>query len=133
LNIEEQRNELIKVIQRCLVFGHHILIDTGKIVFLFDIDQHYIFDIELLEKLRNDENYKDFFTKMIGKREARKHSEKLIKNIKLKDDIAKMRVFQYLIKNYNITYDISEKTNLVTLISMTGLMTFELETFGNEV
>jgi ADP-ribosylglycohydrolase len=38
MNIEEQRNELIRVIHGCFVYNHHLIIDTGKIVFLFDIN-----------------------------------------------------------------------------------------------
>ncbi|MDR1902173.1 MAG: hypothetical protein LBQ88_07845, partial [Treponema sp.] len=35
LNIEEQRNELIKTIKKCVVMGTHIIIDSGANVFIF--------------------------------------------------------------------------------------------------
>jgi hypothetical protein len=133
LNVEEQRNELIRVISSCKIFNHHLIIDTGKIVFLFDINQHYVFDMDLLDKMNKGEVFKDYFIEMKGSKDARRYNEKLIPNVNLiKNEKTKMRVFQYLIKTYNIVYDISEKTNLISFVSLSGLYGFELEQFGNE-
>jgi hypothetical protein len=127
MNIEEQRNELIRIIKTCKVFKNYLVIDTGKIVFLFDVNHHYVFDMKLLDNLNKDEVYKKHFIEMKGKREARKLNDRLIHNVNLKrDKEIRMRVFQYLISTYEITYDISEKTNLVSFIPLTGIMALEV-------
>jgi hypothetical protein len=133
LNIEEQRTELIKIVKRCLVFNSHLIIDAGKIVFLFDIKQHYVFDMKLLENMNKDVIYKDHFIDEKNKREVRKFNDKLIHNVNLnRDNETRMRVFQYLINEYEIMYDISEHTNFVPFVPITGLMTFEMEQFGTQ-
>jgi len=43
-NEEERRNHLIKIIKRCLIFNHYLLIDTGTIVYIFDTKIDTIFD-----------------------------------------------------------------------------------------
>ena len=130
LNIEDQRNDLIKVIKNCQIFSHYIIIDTGKILFLFDINDNHIFDMSLLDKLDKDEIYKEYFINTTGRSKAKKHNEKRILNINLaKGEDIRMKVFQYLIKTYNINYDISEKTNLIAFVSFRGLSFFDVETF----
>ena len=133
LNVEEQRNELIRTIKTCKIFNHYLIIETGKIIFLFDIYKKDVFDMKLLDNLNKDYIYKKYFTEMKNKREAREFNERLIHNIILdRNKEIRMRVFQYLINTYNITYDISEKTNLISFVPLTGLMGFEVEKFGNE-
>ena len=133
LNVEEQRNELIRLIKTCIVISSYLIIDTGKIVFLFNINDHHKFDMELLNKMNNGEVFKNYFVEMKGSKDARKHDGKLIPNVKLdRDDEIRMRLFQYLIKEYNIVYDISEKTNFIPFVPLTGLFGFDLEQFGNE-
>ena len=133
LNVEEQRNELVKTIDACKIFGHYLIIDAGKIVFLFDIKDNHKFDMNLLEKLNNDEIFKDYIVNMTGKREAKKHNEKRILNINLnRTEEIRMKVFQFMIKNFGINYDISEKSNLIAFVSFRGLSFFDVETFGNE-
>jgi hypothetical protein len=128
MNIEEQRNELIRIIKACKLFNHYLIIDTGKIVFLFDIAQHYVFDMKLLDNLNKDEVYREHFVELKRKREARKFNDKLIHDVKLdRDKEIRKRVFKYLTKEYHIIYDISEHTNFISFVSLTGLMTFELE------
>jgi len=133
LDVEEQRNELIRLINKCTVYGHYLIIDTGKAVFLFDIKKHEVFDMRLLDNLNSDKVYKPYYTKNTNRREARKHNDRLIHNIDLnKGENTRMRVFQYLIKTYKIIYDISEKDRLVSFAPLTGLMGLELETFPAE-
>ena len=133
MNIEEQRNELIRIIIKSVIFAHYLIIDIGKIVFLFDINQRYVFDIKLLENLNKDELYKKYFIEMKGGQDAKKYDGKRIPDVKIgKNEKLRMRVFQYLIKTYNITYDLSEKTNIVPFVSMSGLYGFDLEQFRSE-
>jgi hypothetical protein len=133
LNIEEQRNELIRIIKACKILGHYLILDTGKIVFLFDIFKKEVFDMKLLDNLNKDQIYKEHFIELKHKKEARKLNDKLIHNVNLnRDKEIRMRMFQYLIKEYNITYDISEHTNLVSFVPLTGIMSLEVESFEKE-
>jgi hypothetical protein len=130
LNIEEQRNELIRVTKSCKIINHYLLIDTGKVLFLFDIFKKEVFDMKLLENLNRDTIYKEHFIELKYKREARKLNDKLIPNVKLyRNNEIRMRVFQYLVKTYNIVYDISEHTNLIPFVPLTGIMSFEIDSF----
>jgi DNA invertase Pin-like site-specific DNA recombinase len=130
MNIEEQRNELIKIIKKCKVFNHHLLIDTGKTVFIFDIDKHYIFDMKLLENLNKDEVYKKNFVEMKSKREARRYNDKLIHNVNLnRNKEMKAMVFQYLLKRYKINYNSNDTDNLVSFVPLGGLLLLKLEDF----
>jgi hypothetical protein len=132
MDIEEQRNELIKTIKTCKIFNHHNVIDTGQIAFLFDINQHYIFDMNLLDNLNKDAIYKEHFIELKNKRAARILNDKLIHNVNLeRDKDIKMRVFQYLIKEYKIMYDISGHTNLVSFVPLTGILSFEVDKFDD--
>jgi hypothetical protein len=132
MNIEEQRNELIKTIKTCKIFNQYIVIGTGKIVFLFDIKQHLTFDMKLLDNLNKDAIYKEHFIELKNKLAARKLNDKLIHNVNLeRDKEIKMRVFQYLIKEYKIMYDISGHTNLVSFVPLTGILSFEVDKFDD--
>jgi hypothetical protein len=99
-------------------------------VFLFDISKKEVFDMKLLENMNKDKIFKEHFIELKYKREARKLNDKLIRNVNLnRDKEIRMRIFQYLIKEYNITYDISEHTNFISFVPLTGIMSLELETF----
>jgi hypothetical protein len=127
LNVEEQRNELIRVIKSCKMFNHYLIIDTGKIVFLFDIFKRYVFDMTLLDNLNKDEIYKLHFIEMKNKKLARKFNDRLIANVNLDlNNEIRLRVFQYLIQRYNIVYNLNDTKRLVSFISLTGLYGFDL-------
>lgn len=133
LNMEDQRNELIRTIEKCKVFNQYLIIDTGNTIFLFDISQYYVFDMTLLDILNKSDIYKTYFAKMKRETDVKKFNGKPVTDIKLDvDDEVKMRVFQYLIKAYKIVYDISEKTNFVSFVPVKKLYEFKLEQFGNE-
>jgi hypothetical protein len=126
LNVEEQRNELIRTIKSCKIFNHYLIIDVGKIVFLFDINQHYVFDMNLLDNLNKDEVYKEHFIEMKNQKEARKFNDKLIANINLnRDKNIRMLVFQYLIEKMGVIYNLNETSNLVSFASLRGLYALE--------
>jgi hypothetical protein len=89
--------------------------------------------MKLLENMNRDVIYKEHFIEMKSKREVRKFNDQLIHNVNLnRDKEIKMRLFQYLIKEYNVFYNISEHTNFVSFVHLTGLMTFEMEKLGTE-
>ncbi|MDR1627204.1 MAG: recombinase zinc beta ribbon domain-containing protein, partial [Oscillospiraceae bacterium] len=58
LNVEEQRNELIQTIKKCVVTGTHIIIDSGANIFIFNTENKYSFDDSLLKKLDDDKYFK---------------------------------------------------------------------------
>ena len=120
LNIEEQRNELIRVINTGRIYSHYLIIDAGKVVFLFDINEHYIFDMELLNNLNEDEIYKAYFTGDKNIRKAKTYNEKRIADIKLNDE-NRIFVFNYLIENFGFSYNLNDKTNFVAFVSLRGL------------
>jgi hypothetical protein len=126
MNIEEQRNELIRIIKTCKVFTHYLIIDTGKVVFLFDINQHYVFDIKLLENLNKDEVYKEHFIEVKNRKLARTFNGKLIPNIKLKnDDNTRSLVFTYFIEKLGIAHNLNETANVISFVSLSGLYSQE--------
>ena len=55
-NDEERRNHLIRLIKDCYTYNNYILIDTGYVIFLFDINYIYKFDIDILNILNYKEN-----------------------------------------------------------------------------
>jgi hypothetical protein len=126
LNVEEQRNELIRAIKSCKIFNQYLIIDVGKIVFLFDINQHYVFDMNLLDNLNKDEVYKEHFIEMKNQKEARKFNDKLIANINLnRDKNIRMLIFQYLVEKLGVIYNLNEISNLVSFASLRGLYALE--------
>ena len=128
ITLEQQRNELLSIINECLIYNHHIIIEARTIVFLFDLNKNHTFDMKLLDNLNKDEIYKKHFTKMKGKREARKYNDKLIHNVNLeRENKMKVRVFEYLLQKYNIAYNFIGKTNLISFVPLTGIMSLDTE------
>ena len=126
LSIEEKRNELIKIIKNFNIFGHYILIDTGKNIFFFDIEQHYVFDKKLLKMLDKDMVYKLYFTSLKNKKLVKTYNDKLIVDIDLeRDDEIRLKLFKYLKKNFNVVYDLNETRNFVSFVSLRGLLSVE--------
>jgi DNA invertase Pin-like site-specific DNA recombinase len=91
LNIEEQRNELIKTIKKCVTMGRHIIIDSGANVFIFDTENKYLFDNSLLKKLDDDKYFKiNFLGQNSGESiMAEKNRERLLELVHTDDAIRK--------------------------------------------
>lgn len=87
LSIEQQRNELIKIIHKCLIFGNFLLIDSGYIIFLFDVKEHYLFDLTLVDDLKGNAIIKNL------------HLEKYTNNKKVKGEV---KYFDYNIDSDNL-------------------------------
>jgi hypothetical protein len=66
MNLEEQRDELIRIIKECLVFQQYLLIDTGTLLFVFDSKLKFKFKKEMLENLDKDNVYKKHFIEKVG-------------------------------------------------------------------
>jgi len=126
MSIEEQRNELIKIIKTCNIYEHYLLIDTGKVIFFFDINQKYVFDKKLLKNLDKDLLYKIHFIKLGNKKQVKMFNDKRIPDINLeRDDEIRLKLFQYLKKNFNIVYDLKETRNFISFVSLKGLLSQE--------
>jgi hypothetical protein len=143
MNIEEQRDCLIRTIRECLVFGQYLIIDTGFIIFIFDTSTKYQFDKSLLKNLDSDEIYKKYFVEVspffksnsnktlkeaideIGKsgieeythlnRTIHKMNDMLIRHYRLDDKERKNSVIK-LLKRLDIDYDIQNHYNFVSFI-----------------
>ena len=58
---EEKRMTLIKVIKNCQLFGKLVIIDTGKLLFIFNIDKENILSETIYNKFKKDKNFKNNF------------------------------------------------------------------------
>jgi DNA invertase Pin-like site-specific DNA recombinase len=63
MNSEEKRMSLMKIINNCQLFNKYLVIDTGKILFIFNIDEVNILSEEEYNKFKNDNEYKESFLK----------------------------------------------------------------------
>jgi hypothetical protein len=91
LNVEEQRNELIQTIKKCVVTGTHIIIDSGANIFLFNTENKYKFNTSLLKKLDDDKYFKiNFLGQNTGESIiAENNRERLLELLRTDDNIRK--------------------------------------------
>ena len=61
LGIEEKRKALLKIIKECVLFKNYLLINTGKMLFIFDIRENYELQKEMYEAFKNDAYFKSQF------------------------------------------------------------------------
>ena len=61
LSVEDKRAELIKIIKRCQLFGNYLLIDTGKLLFVFNVKEVRVLPSEIYGEFKDDVNFKDNF------------------------------------------------------------------------
>jgi DNA invertase Pin-like site-specific DNA recombinase len=63
MNIEQQRNELLRVVKKSVIFGDYLTIEAGKKMFVFNVSHHkmYKFDSDSYDNLMNDQVYFDNF------------------------------------------------------------------------
>jgi DNA invertase Pin-like site-specific DNA recombinase len=128
MNTEDKRNELLRIIKKCVLFGKYLIIDTGDKIFLFDISINNTFNENLLDDLDKDKIYKDYFLNYpSSKSPERMLNGRPIININFNANkrleeagIPPLRklVQNYLNKNLNIKYDISTHTNLIYFIDL---------------
>jgi len=58
---EEKRNSFIKMINNCLLFNKYLIIEIGKLLFIFNIDDKNKLSDLTYDKFKNDINFKDNF------------------------------------------------------------------------
>jgi len=122
LETESRRNELLRIIKKCILYNSYLLIDTGNILFIFDTKQNYVFDIKFLENLKKDEIYKKHFIELKNRKQVRLFNDKLILNVNLnRDDKIRGTLFSYLHEKFNIKYNLNNTSNLISFISLRGL------------
>jgi len=61
MGVEDKRGALIKIIKKCQVFGKRILIDAGKVLFVFDTENEYRITDDIWERFKNDDTFRDNF------------------------------------------------------------------------
>jgi DNA invertase Pin-like site-specific DNA recombinase/transcription elongation factor Elf1 len=118
MNNEKQRNELRLIIKNCYIFGNILLIENHISVFLFRLERndYPLFDTSLVDKLRDNENFKCYFM----------NKEEIQNNI-LNDNISTFNdspITKFSVKNdidfindifnkINIKYDIESKQEIL--------------------
>jgi hypothetical protein len=61
MTVEEKRNSLIKIIKECLLFNKYIVIDTGKILFVFNTKDEIYLTEDIYNEFKNDRKFKGNF------------------------------------------------------------------------
>jgi hypothetical protein len=61
MTVEEQRMSLIKIIKECKIFNNYIVIDTGKILFVFNIKDDIYLTEKIYDEFKNDKKFKGNF------------------------------------------------------------------------
>ena len=61
VSVEEKRMSLLKIIKNCQVFNKYLVIDTGKLLFIFDTEMSYELSYETYVQFVNDKKFKDNF------------------------------------------------------------------------
>ena len=93
--IEEQRTSLIRIINNCQIFNKYIVVDTGKILFIFNSEEEYILTEGIYNNFKKDKNFKNNFLYS---------SELLDENDEVKDDVIKY-VMKFFYNLDNKKYD----------------------------
>jgi hypothetical protein len=95
MNIEERRMSLMKIIKECQIFNNYIVIDTGKILFLFNTEDDIYLTTEIYDEFKKDKKFKDNFL----------HSSELLDNdgqIKIEITKFSMEIFKNIEKDIQI-------------------------------
>jgi DNA invertase Pin-like site-specific DNA recombinase len=61
MTVGEKRNSLIKMINECLLFNKYLVIDTGKILFIFDTEDDIYLTEDIYNEFKNDKKFKGNF------------------------------------------------------------------------
>jgi len=86
LGTEDKRKALLKIIKECVLFKNYLLINTGKMLFIFDIRENYELQEAVYEDFKNDAYFKSQFIN----REDSKEKYKLYLWTLLTSDVCSM-------------------------------------------
>jgi hypothetical protein len=119
MSVEKQRNELIKVIDKCLVFSHFLIIEAGRAAFLFDTKTDYLFDLSLLETMTKHENCKTKIREwsVNGKAE----NDYRIFSVDLCDEKTRAIMTKLLNRKFGAIYNLDKITTLISFVNLKDL------------
>jgi DNA invertase Pin-like site-specific DNA recombinase len=134
MKVEEQRDELLRVIKKCEITEGRIIIDSGGDIFVFNTEDRYEFDEGLLKKLDDDKYFKINYTGQTtkfeealaeGKKELAKDIVMTEENIRYFGKVVMRPIFlgsvEFDMKGYvreifrenYIEYNLEGKTNVI--------------------
>ena len=127
--VEQKRAALIKVIKNCQLFGNYLLIDTGKLLFIFNVKEEYIVTDKLYEQFKKDDYFKINFLVPSKSAESVSSNVKIVSTTNFLVRETGQVVYRYEIKKSgelikkafaekNIKYDL---TGIESIISFTEL------------
>jgi len=131
--VDEKRVALIKAIRKCQVFGKHMLIDTGKLLFVFNIDNGCHLPDDIWTQFKADEKFKDNFLNTSKLAEALKDDESFQKLMKSPDKkllsdyfsarrLGEIRIFECPLHLKSLKEIITEKFNKLDIdYDLTGI------------
>jgi hypothetical protein len=59
MTVEEKRDSLIKITKECLLFNKYIVVNTGKVLFIFNTEDDICLTTEIYNEFKNDKKFKD--------------------------------------------------------------------------
>jgi hypothetical protein len=114
MTVEERRNSLFRIIKECILFNKYIVIDTGKVLFIFNTEDEIYLTTDMYEQFKKDNKFKENFIKSSSlvndDGTIREDIKEFMKNNKKDSEIIKM-MMNYLevrklgdtnINNYNL-------------------------------
>ena len=134
IQTEEKRSSLIRVIKKCHIYGNQLLINTGKILFMFDMENEYKITDDIFTQFKTDSKFKDNFLNTSKLADALKDDasfQKLMKSpdkkmlsnyfsIRQLNDIVILETSEAIIKSkfqeYNINYDLKDVRKFIIAI-----------------
>ena len=60
-SVDEKRQALVKIIKTCQLFGKYLVIDTGALLFLFNVKENNILPESIYNEFKNDKYFKENF------------------------------------------------------------------------
>jgi DNA invertase Pin-like site-specific DNA recombinase len=84
LSVDDKRQALVKIINKCQLFNKYLVIDTGEILFLFNIKEEYILPESIYSEFKNDLNFKENFLTPLFDDNIKEFSKTPIKEAVLK-------------------------------------------------
>ena len=114
----EKRNALVKIINRCQLFKNWLLIDTGSLLFIFDINESYELKKETYEKFKNSDSFKDNFFDSVERPEISNVFKTLLMDYFMEDlplnaNDGSMDYMSKQLSESNIDYPIYDKVKVI--------------------
>ena len=136
-NIEGQRNSLITIIENCYLFSPYLVIDTGKMLFVFNTEIKYEFDKDTLLEFDKEKIYKEHFVQTFTcdktviditenekeqnlKDKIYRANEMSITELKLIGNNKRFntQIVEHLFERMNIKYNISNHVNVLFFMGL---------------